>query len=166
MRWPGKIKAGTKSDAIFTPMDHLPSLCGITGLNIPKEVDGLDLSKVMLGEERSSRDEVLIGNYTSNWDFFQTGTRWPEWRGVYTGRYTYCKWLTGEEELYDNLEDPYQMKNLALGQKELARLKQSRQNMKDLLAEAHDEFLPGTAYGEWYDKERNLIKTGLGPVRG
>jgi len=29
---------------------------------------------------------------------------------------------------------------------------------------AHDDFLPGTSYAEWYDDLRNLKRTGLGPV--
>ncbi len=41
-------------------------------------------------------------NYTSHWDYFQTGTRWPEWRGIHTGSHTYVKWLDGKEELFDN----------------------------------------------------------------
>ncbi len=36
--------------------------------------------------------------------------------------------------------------------------------MKQLMADAHDEFLPGTAYAEWFDEERNLVRTALGPV--
>ena len=165
VRWPGKIKKGTSSDALFTAMDHLPSLCSLSGTGIPREVDGTDLSAIMLGKERNGREEVLIGSYTSHWDFFQSGTRWPEWRGVYTKRYTYCQWLTGEEELYDNIEDPFQMTNLAAGGKELPLLKRMRSRLKDFLVAAHDEFLPGTAYGDWFDDERNLIRTGLGPVR-
>ena len=51
-------------------------------------------------------------NYVSHWDYFDTGTDWPEWRGVRTQRHTYAKWLDGKEELYDNIDDPYQMKNL------------------------------------------------------
>ena len=164
VRWPGRIPAGVQSDALFTAMDHLPSLCGLTGLPIPRDVDGADLSDVIRNRGRDSRDEVLIGSYTSHWDFFQTGTRWPEWRGVKTKRYTYCKWLTGEEELYDDVEDPYQMNNLAVGRKELPALQTLRNRLKDLLVAAHDDFLPGTEYGKWYDERRNLKRTGLGPV--
>ena len=29
---------------------------------------------------------------------------------------------------------------------------------------AHDEFAAGTAYADWYDDQRNLVKTALGPV--
>jgi len=166
IRWPNRIEAGSRIEALQTPMDHLPTLCGLTGTRIPREVDGTDLSRVILGKEGDSRPEVLIGSYTSHWDFFQTGTRWPEWRGVRTKRYTFCKWLTGEEELYDNMEDPYQVKNLAVSRKEPVVLNRLRGRLKELLAKAHDDFLPGTSYAEWYDDRRDLIRTGLGPVRG
>lgn len=166
IRWPDRIEAGSRYDSLQTPMDHLPTLCGLAGIKIPNEVDGSDLSRIILGKERDSREEVLIGSYTSHWDFFQTGTLWPEWRGIKTKQHTYCKWLTGEEELYHNRDDPYQMNNLAAGTAELPLLKRMRSRLRDLLAAAHDDFLPGTAYGEWYDDRRNLLRTALGPING
>jgi arylsulfatase A-like enzyme len=165
IRWPKRIKAGIRIDPLQSPMDHLPTLCGLAGISIPEEVDGADLSRVIMGKEKDSREEILIGSYTSHWDFFQSGTLWPEWRGVKTKQYTYCQWLTGEEELYDDLEDPFQMKNLAVESPDIPILKHLRSRLKDFLAEAHDDFLPGTAYGEWYDDRRNLLRTGLGPVK-
>lgn len=162
IRWPGRIAAGSRIAALQTPLDHLPTLCGFAGLRIPREVDGADLSRVILGRERDSRNEVLIGSYTSHWDFFQTGTRWPEWRGVKTGQYTYCRWLTGKEELYDNVEDPYQIENLALNRGEPSVLNHLRGRLKELLAAAHDDFAPGKAFAEWYDGRRRLVRTGLG----
>jgi hypothetical protein len=89
-----------------------------------------------------------------------------EWRGVKTKQYTYCRWLSGEEELYDNLEDPYQMQNLAPDGAQPAALDRLRSRLSDLLAAAHDDFRPGTGYGEWYDDRRNLVRTALGPVTG
>ena len=68
--------------------------------------------------------------------------------------------------MYDNLEDPYQMNNLAVGRKELPILKQLRSRLKDFLVAVHDDFQPGTDYGDWFDDERNLIRTGLGTIRG
>jgi len=165
IRWPGKIAAGSRTDTLHTPMDHFPTLCGLAGLSIPDSVDGVDMSPLLLGKGKVDRDEIMMGNYVSNWDFFDTGTNWPEWRGVRSERYTYAKWLTGKEELYDNLEDPYQMNNLAESNKDLPMLKKMRSRLKDFLAEAHDEFLPGTGYRDWYDDRRRLIKTGLGPVK-
>jgi len=43
-------------------------------------------------------------------------------------------------------------------------LKRMRSRLQDFLVAAHDDFLPGTAYGKWYDDRRNLLRTGLGPV--
>jgi len=164
IRWPGHVAAGSSSDALHTPIDHLPTLARLAGLEPPDTADGTDLSRVALGESRSARDVVLMGNYVSHWDYFDTGTNWPEWRGVHTGQYTYARWLTGEELLYDNHDDPYQMRNLASGGQHVPVLRSLRSELKDLLATAHDDFLPGTSYRQWYDAERNLVRTALGPV--
>ncbi len=164
IRWPGRIPAGKRIDVLLTPMDHFPTLCGLAGLQAPTTCDGTDLSGALMGNRRIDRDAVLMANYVSHWDFFDTGTNWPEWRGIRTERYTYVKWLDGKEELYDNVEDPYQMKNLAESPKDLPLLHALRIRLAELLADAHDEFLPGTAYADWYDDERNLVKTALGPV--
>jgi arylsulfatase A-like enzyme len=166
LRWPQRIPPGSRVDAVQTPMDHLPTLCGLAGLPIPREVDGADLSGVALGKGGDGREEVLIGNYTSECDYCMTGTAYPEWRGVRTKQYTYFRWLAGGEELYDNLADPYQMENLAESGAAPAALARLRSRLSDLLAAAHDDFPPGTTYGEWYDHRRNLIRTALGPVPG
>jgi arylsulfatase A-like enzyme len=163
-RWPGHIPAGVRSDALYTPLDHMPTLLSMTGCTVPDAADGINLSPAVLGGKADERDAALMMTYTSHWDFFDSGTSWPEWRGVRTKTHTYAKWLTGEEELYNNIEDPCQMNNLVEGQKDMPTLNKMRAHLKGLLAEAHDEFLPGTAYGDWFDDERNLIKTALGPV--
>ncbi len=164
MRWPGKIPAGVVSDALFTPIDFLPTLCGFAGIKPPSMADGQDLSEVALGQGRSYREAVLMSNFTSHWDFFQTETHWPEWRGVHTKRYTYAKWLAGKEELYDNLEDPFQMHNLAKEQSARETLLEMRWRTKELMVDAHDVFLNGRQYSTWYNDQRLLLKTALGPV--
>ncbi len=165
VRWPGRIPAGHTLDVLQTPMDHFPTLCGLIGLDAPDTVDGMDLSAALRTGEDVERDAVLMMNYTSYWDYFDTGSLWPEWRGLRTPRYTYVKWLTGEEELYDHVEDPYQMTNVVDQPENKDTVKRFRHRLDTLLAEAHDEFLPGTAYADWFDDERNLIRTALGPVK-
>jgi arylsulfatase A-like enzyme len=164
MRWPRGIAPGGSVDALQTPMDHLPTLCGLAGLPIPSEVDGADLSRVVTRRDRDGREGVLIGQYSSGELWFHTGTTWPEWRGVRTKQHTYVRWLTGAEELYDNLADPYQMENLAENGAEPEALVRLRFRLSDLLAAAHDDFRPGTDYSDWYDNCRNLVRTALGPV--
>ena len=164
VRWPGHVPAGTQTDVLQTPLDYLPTLCSLAGLEVPDTADGQDLSPVVLGTGSVDRDAVLMMNYSSHWDYFQSGTQWPEWRGVRTKQHTYAKWLDGKEELYDNAADPHQMSSLAVDSKHAEPLEWLRGRLHALLAEAHDDFLPGTAYADWYDDERNLIKTALGSV--
>jgi arylsulfatase A-like enzyme len=173
VRWPNNIPAGATSDVFYTPMDHMATLCGLCGQDKPDTCDGMDLSPVVLGHQKMDRDAVLIMHYSSHYDYFLTSLGesncWVnclEWRGVRMGQFTYAKYINGLEELFDNAADPYQLNNLApLGrQQDVSTLKLARSRMKDLLAEAHDEFLPGHAYGEWFDDHRKVIRTGLGPV--
>ncbi len=165
IRWPGRTPAGLRTDCLHTPVDHMPTMLSLAGIPVPDTCDGMDLSAVALGRRGPQRESALMMNYVSHWDFFDSGTLWPEWRAVRNKSHTYVKWLKdNKEELYDNLADPYQMRNLAENQTDLATLKRLRERLNDLLREAHDDFLPGTAYADWYDEKRNLVRTALGPV--
>ena len=161
-RWPGHVAAEKRLDILFTPMDHLPTLLSLAGASAPPGTDGIDLSGALLGRLTAKRDAALIANYSSHWDYFHSEWPWPEWRGVRTKQRTYVKWFSGREELFDNQADPYQMKNLASS--DLQATARMRKRLGELLHEAHDDFLAGPAYASWYDNERNIIRTGLGPA--
>jgi len=166
-RWKEKIGAGKRSDALFTPMDYHPTLARIAGASVPTGLDGRDLGGELVGEAnetgRKRRERVLIANYSSHWDYFHSEWPWPEWRGVRTRQHTYIKWLSGKEELFDNLKDPYQMSDLSGSDSET--MKAMRESLRQLLAEAHDTFMAGPAYASWFDDERNIVRTGRGPVQ-
>jgi arylsulfatase A-like enzyme len=164
VRWPRHIKPGSKSSALYTPMDHLPTLAKLCGLSVPDIVNGTDLSGHVLGRGGPQRDAALIMNYVSHWDYPETGTEWPEWRGVRTRQHTYVRWLNGAEELYDNAADPYQVRNLFDGRRAPDVLQRMRGRLKDLLADAHDNFPPGTAYREWFTMDRDMVRNAAGPV--
>ncbi|MCX6633805.1 MAG: sulfatase [Acidobacteria bacterium] len=164
VRWPKRIQPGRKSNALYTPMDHFPTLASMCGLQTPGIVNGQDLSGQVIEGRGSQPDAALLMNFVSHWDYPETMTEWPEWRGVRTRQHTYVRWLNGPEELYDNLEDPLQFRNLFDGRNAPAVMDRLRSRLGDLLKEAHDEFLPGTRYGDWFTPERNLVRTALGPV--
>jgi arylsulfatase A-like enzyme len=166
-RWPERLPAGGKSDVLYTPMDHHQTLAALAGMPAPSGLDGVDLSAAIVhasaGPAKSaSREMVLMANYSSHWDYFHSEWPWPEWRGVRTSRHTYVKWFSGREELFDNLADPYQMKDLVGSQPSL--VKEFRASLRDLLADAHDDFMAGPAYAAWYDNQRNIVRTGRGAV--
>jgi arylsulfatase A len=51
MRWPGKIQAGTTSDAMLMTIDLLPTLAHLVGAKLPKHpIDGLDVWPLLAGE--------------------------------------------------------------------------------------------------------------------
>ena len=159
IRWPRRIRPGSKTDVLHTPMDHFPTLASLCGLKTPGIANGMDLSSYVLGRQGRQRDAALLMNFVSHWDFPESGTEWPEWRGIRTQQYTYARWLSGSEEFYDNLTDPYQMRNLMASEGVPEAARHARSRLKDLLHEAHDEFLPGTAYGEWLTIGRDFKYT-------
>jgi arylsulfatase A-like enzyme len=168
VRWPGHVAPASRTDTLQTPLDHMPTLIRMAGLETPQGLDGIDLSPELLDGETMERDAVLMSNYTAHWDYFMTasqpGASWPEWRGVKTKQYTYARWITGETELYDDLADPEQMNDLSEDTDHAGVVDELETTLRNLLAEAHDAFLPGNAYVEWIDRERNIIETGAGPV--
>lgn len=164
-RWPGTIPAGSRANVPYTPFDHMPTLCSLAGIDPPASADGTDLSPVFFGERASERDGVLMMNYVSRLANFGSGQPRPEWRAVRTERHTYVKWLDGRETLFDNAEDPYQLRDLAGEGAARTIHERLRARLAVLLAEAHDEFLPGTDYAAWYATGRSLVRTALGPVR-
>jgi len=147
IRWPGHIRPGVTSDVLYTPMDQFPTLAGLCGVEVPDIVNGMDLSARVLGRKGPERDAALMMNFVSHWDYPETMTEWPEWRGIRTKEFTYVKWLTGAEELYDNIVDPYQMRNLCDGRSEPAI-----------------EFLPGNRYAEWMTVDRDFVRNADGPL--
>jgi arylsulfatase A-like enzyme len=161
VRWPGRIRAGSKSEALYTPMDHFPTLVSLCGLSTPGIVNGMDLSAHALGRRGAERDAALMMNYVSHWDYPETNTDWPEWRGIRTPQYTYVRWLNGAEELYDNLADPLQLRNLYDGRRAPEVMARLRSRLKDRLAESHDDFPPGTAYAGWFTPDRDMLRNAL-----
>ena len=58
---PGRIPAGTETDALASTIDLLPTIAAITGTPLPagRAIDGLDISAVLTGAAKSPRDEFL-----------------------------------------------------------------------------------------------------------
>ena len=57
IRWPGKVPAGKHDqESVVSFMDWLPTLCSIVGIkDLPKNLDGEDISDIWLGESRAPR---------------------------------------------------------------------------------------------------------------
>ncbi len=64
MSWPGKINPGSVSEASFSSIDYLPTLCQIAGIKtIPSEVDGVSIVPLLEGESRAYSDRSFFWHY-------------------------------------------------------------------------------------------------------
>ncbi len=79
--WPGKIKAGSKSDLITANWDFLPTACEIAKINPPKNIDGVSYLPTLLGQENKQ-----VKHTSLYWEFPQNGgqqaVRIGKWKGV------------------------------------------------------------------------------------
>lgn len=64
VRWPGKVKPGSKTDAASYFPDWFPTLCDVAGIDTKdKSLDGVSLASVMQGNELPDRHEPMT------WEF-------------------------------------------------------------------------------------------------
>ena len=82
VRWPGKIPAGTTSDAFLTSLEVVPTLCAATGAALPKGValDGFDMLPVLQGKKRLLRSEMFWQRKLDK------GARVDHWKWVESSR--------------------------------------------------------------------------------
>ena len=57
--WPGKIKAGGRSDAMVSWIDLLPTLVDLAGGPAPREIDGRSFAAVLTGKTAAHRDRIF-----------------------------------------------------------------------------------------------------------
>ncbi|WP_446743560.1 sulfatase family protein [Silvibacterium acidisoli] len=99
------------SDTLFASVDIYPTLCGLAGIPVPKHCSGRDVSTHMLGKRGFQESEmVFLMNNQGPANRQEIDT--PTYRGIRTKTHTYAVQLDGRWVLYDNVADPYQMKNL------------------------------------------------------
>lgn len=142
LRWPGNVPRGSVSETLCGTVDLLPTLIGLLGWESQATVEGKDLSRELLGRARHGPDSLFIGNCLSLNEARQQNM--PEWRGVRTRRHTYVE-LPGRRPwlLFDNEEDPYQMRNL-VDRSEHGELQgRLAATLSDWLDRTGDPFLPG-----------------------
>ncbi|MGK0239849.1 MAG: arylsulfatase A [Candidatus Pelagisphaera sp.] len=115
-RWPGKIKAGSKTDHVSAFWDFLPTVCDLAGIKTPKGIDGISYAPTLL---RSGKQQAHSFLY---WAFHERGgrvaVRKDDWKLV---KYNVDKDADAKWELYDLSKDVGESRDVASRYPEVVR---------------------------------------------
>jgi N-acetylglucosamine-6-sulfatase len=98
---------GVVSDAPALNVDLAPTIAEVVGVEAPG-AQGSSLVPLLEGQGATWRSDFLVEHLDSGSDLSP-----PSYCAVRTNRHLYALYETGEEELYDLQEDPFQLENLA-----------------------------------------------------
>ena len=122
--------------------DMMPTMLSLCGIPVPERVQGKDVSPTIIDGSSSSIDHALLALYSPFHEWmYSNGGR--EYRGLHGERYTYVRTLEGPWLLYDNTEDPHQMKNLVEDPGQANRIRELDAALTARLEEVDDDFASG-----------------------
>jgi len=87
VRWPGRVKAGSESDALISFVDVVPTLIEAANCSPPKDIDGRSFLSVLLGKTHKHHDKIFGAQTTRG---IWSGVSYPI-RSVRTERYKYIR---------------------------------------------------------------------------
>ncbi len=112
MRWPGKIEAGRKSDALAWSPDLFPTFCKLAGVEVPSPknvIDGEDISRILLeGNPAKDFSREMYWETGAHKELERKG-----WQAYRTDQYKYVHDPKAGDFLFDLEDDPFEKKNLA-----------------------------------------------------
>jgi arylsulfatase A-like enzyme len=151
IRYPAQLgKQQITINKPFNTPDILPTLLGLSGIPIPKGVEGTDVSRSLKKPASYPIEAALVTLPVPfhEWNFSNGGR---EYRAIRTERYTYVRKLTGPWLLYDNQQDPYQQNNLVNKPEHKALQARLEKMLSQKLKETKDTFLPADDYMKIYN---------------
>lgn len=140
IRYPRVIPKLSATNALLSPIDIMPTILELAGIECPEEVEGISLARAAMRQDCEEHEALLLMKMVPG------GNPWianaaTEWRGVRTKTHTYAKLQKGGPWLlFDNKNDPYQMKNLVNDPAHKEIQDEMEAKLKVLLEKAHDPF--------------------------
>ncbi len=158
LKYPAQISKAQKIATPFVTADIMPTILGLSNLEIPTSVEGNDFSSHVLSNEKMDIKAglILCPVPFHEWSVIRGG---KEYRGVRTERYTYVKDLNGPWLLYDNKEDPYQQSNLVNINSYAPIQAELEQELKALLIKTNDDFKPADYYMKKWNYTYDALDT-------
>lgn len=153
--WPGRIEPQV-SDACLNTPDIAPTLLGLMNLPVPDSMEGMDLSHLALGKDGPEPEAALMQGMGHTYQWHDG----DEWRAIRDKRYTYARMLAdGTEYLFDNIEDPYQTRNLIDDPAHQGTYDYLKQMMEERLEALGDPLKLTTWYQGRWTQDRVIVRS-------
>lgn len=125
-----------KIQGLSSLLDLFPTLCGLSEINCPVGVRGLNLSDFVQGKKERIDRPYVVSQWHTEWGFTVSPGRM-----LCNGRYKYIEYLENEEaELYDLQNDPGEKKNLLRQPEYREQVCQMRALLNQYIADTDDDF--------------------------
>jgi len=127
--YPRMITTPRQDDRLVANIDIAPTLVELAGAEIPASVDGLSLAPLFSNKAEQWREALLIEHWQLTEGF---GSIIPDFFSLRTRNWKYVEYVSGEKELYDLADDPYEMENLAYREDHAQRVKEFSAQLQSL----------------------------------
>jgi len=160
IQWRDKLSSSLKLDTLLSTVDIMPTILGLVDVEIPKEVEGTDLS-LALREKTIDEPSFAFLMNTGACAIWEDG---HEWRAIRDKECTYAvyrgsKNLPRKELFFNNVNDPFQLNNLIDNSKYLTKINIFRSYLSDKMNQLNDEFPASSWYLKNWIQDRNIKRT-------
>tara|TARA_Y100001970_G_scaffold5054_1_gene5745 strand:- start:10012 stop:11445 length:1434 start_codon:yes stop_codon:yes gene_type:complete len=160
IQWKNNLPSSHIYDTLISTVDIMPTILGLVGVDIPIEVEGLDLSNSIRGIKQLEPNYAFLMN-TGACAIWENG---HEWRAIRTKEFTYAVYrgsdkLPRKELFFDNINDSCQMVNIIDQKKYNKIIKKYRAYLKEKMDSINDTFPESTWYLENWISNRKIERT-------
>lgn len=119
VRWPGKLPPGTRSNALFSTLDFMPTFATLAGFNVPQDriIDGIDQAGLLTGKNPKGARNIFFYEHMDWTKSKINGVRKGKWKYLRAGHlvasYAQDDTIDQTEQLYDLESDLGEKNNLA-----------------------------------------------------
>lgn len=96
--------------SLVANIDLFPTIADWAGFQTPETVDGLSMASLLQDPAAPWREALLLEHWPTNEG---VGSIIPEFYSIRTTEWKYTEYSTGEVELYDLVNDPHELQNIA-----------------------------------------------------
>lgn len=128
IRAPG-VPNGKITNALVASIDLAPTIANLAGLPVTQYHDGVSMKPLLLNPQATLRDTLLIEYYNNNTKHYEAAVRTLSHK--YAETYN-SNTKSFDSELYDMVNDPYELNNIASDASQQDLMNDLKQKMKAL----------------------------------